>query len=115
MKGKSLTLRTDGASRGNPGPAGIGAVIEVDGTGEQIEVCAYIGESTNNVAEYRGLLLALAEAGRPAARSRGGRKGRAPQGRVPGNPRWGRPRGQCHRKHTASRVPREVRGKRGGK
>ena len=62
MKGKSLTLRTDGASRGNPGPAGIGAVIEVDGTGERIELCAYIGEATNNVAEYRALLLALAEA-----------------------------------------------------
>jgi ribonuclease HI len=62
MKGKCLTLRTDGASRGNPGPAGIGAVIEIDGTGEQIELCAYIGEATNNVAEYRALLLALAEA-----------------------------------------------------
>ena len=62
MSGKSLTLRTDGASRGNPGPAGIGAVIEVDGTGEQVELCAYIGEATNNVAEYRALLLALAEA-----------------------------------------------------
>jgi ribonuclease HI len=62
MKGKPLTLRTDGASRGNPGPAGIGAVIEADGTGEQIELCAYIGETTNNVAEYRALLLALAEA-----------------------------------------------------
>jgi ribonuclease HI len=62
MKGKNLTLRTDGASRGNPGPAGIGAVIEADGTGEQIELCAYIGETTNNVAEYRALLLALTEA-----------------------------------------------------
>jgi ribonuclease HI len=62
MKGKKLTLRTDGASRGNPGPAGIGAVIEADGTGEQIELCAYIGETTNNVAEYRALLLALTEA-----------------------------------------------------
>ena len=62
MRGKRLTLRTDGASRGNPGPAGIGAVIEADGTEECIELCAYIGETTNNVAEYRALLLALAEA-----------------------------------------------------
>ncbi|HZW35985.1 MAG: ribonuclease HI family protein [Deltaproteobacteria bacterium] len=62
MRGKALTLRTDGASRGNPGPAGIGAVIEVDGTGERIELCEYIGETTNNVAEYRALLLALTEA-----------------------------------------------------
>lgn len=64
MKGKPLTLRTDGASRGNPGPAGIGAVIEVDGTGERIERYGYIGETTNNVAEYRALLLALEEAER---------------------------------------------------
>lgn len=62
MKGKALTLRTDGASRGNPGPAGIGVVIEVDGTGQRLERFAYIGETTNNVAEYRALLLALAEA-----------------------------------------------------
>ena len=62
MKGHSLTLRTDGASRGNPGPAGIGAVIESDGTGLKVELCAYIGETTNNVAEYRALLLALDEA-----------------------------------------------------
>jgi ribonuclease HI len=62
MRARSLTLRTDGACRGNPGPAGIGAVIEVDGTGEEIELSAYIGEATNNIAEYRALLLALAEA-----------------------------------------------------
>jgi len=62
MNGKPLTLWTDGACRGNPGPAGVGAVIEADGTGEQIELCAYIGETTNNVAEYRALLLALEEA-----------------------------------------------------
>lgn len=62
MKGRALTLRTDGASRGNPGPAGIGAVIEADGTPDRLEFCAYIGETTNNVAEYRALLLALSEA-----------------------------------------------------
>lgn len=62
MKGHSLTLRTDGASRGNPGPAGIGAVVESEVTGLKVELCAYIGETTNNVAEYRALLLALDEA-----------------------------------------------------
>lgn len=62
MKGRALTLRTDGASRGNPGPAGIGVVIETDGVADRLEFCEYIGETTNNVAEYRALLLALDEA-----------------------------------------------------
>lgn len=58
----NLILNTDGGARGNPGPAGIGAVIsEVDGkivaTHKQ-----YIGEATNNVAEYKALILALTEA-----------------------------------------------------
>ncbi len=62
MKGRAVTVRTDGASRGNPGPAGIGVVVEVEGEFPPVEHCAYIGEATNNVAEYRALLLALAEA-----------------------------------------------------
>lgn len=54
-------IHTDGGSRGNPGPAGIGFTIEVDGT----VVCrggAYIGETTNNVAEYSALVWALENA-----------------------------------------------------
>lgn len=62
MRGKALTLRTDGASRGNPGPAGVGAVIEEEVSGETLDFRAYIGETTNNVAEYRALLLGLEEA-----------------------------------------------------
>ncbi len=62
MKGKAVTARFDGASRGNPGPAGIGVVLEVAGEDRPIERFEYIGEATNNVAEYRALLLALAEA-----------------------------------------------------
>lgn len=62
MRGRPLLLRTDGASRGNPGPAGIGVVLEAEGTGERRELRAYIGETTNNVAEYRALILALEEA-----------------------------------------------------
>jgi len=57
-------VRVDGASRGNPGPAGIGAVVEFSDGRAPVERNAYIGETTNNVAEYRALLLALEEAGR---------------------------------------------------
>lgn len=57
-----LILNTDGGARGNPGPAGIGAVIS-DETGKIISRHKkYIGEATNNVAEYKALILALQEA-----------------------------------------------------
>ncbi len=69
MTPAELTVRVDGASRGNPGPAGIGAVVEFGGAAADRELCAYIGETTNNVAEYRALLMALEEAGRHAASS----------------------------------------------
>ncbi len=50
---------TDGAARGNPGPSGIGVLI-FDGKGEKImQDYSYLGECTNNEAEYRALLLAL--------------------------------------------------------
>lgn len=62
----AVTVRVDGASRGNPGPAGIGAVLEFGDGRDPVEMNAYIGETTNNVAEYRALLLALEEAGRHA-------------------------------------------------
>ena len=52
-------VRTDGASRGNPGPAAIGVVIEdMDGR----EIAAHseaIGRATNNVAEYRAVIQGL--------------------------------------------------------
>jgi ribonuclease HI len=52
-------IYSDGASRGNPGPAGIGAVI-LNEKGEIIhEIAQFIGEATNNVAEYKALLAAL--------------------------------------------------------
>jgi len=52
----------DGASRGNPGPAGVGAVF-MDGQGTVLaEVSRYLGETTNNVAEYLALVYALQEA-----------------------------------------------------
>ncbi|MFA5124286.1 MAG: ribonuclease HI family protein [Patescibacteria group bacterium] len=53
-------IYSDGGARGNPGPAGIGAVIKI---GEkQLELKRYIGEATNNQAEYRALILALEHA-----------------------------------------------------
>lgn len=56
-----LLLHTDGASRGNPGHAGIGVVIE-DGTGNTIaEIAEYAGEVTNNIAEYTALIRGLEE------------------------------------------------------
>lgn len=52
-------LQVDGGSRGNPGPAGAGAVL-FDPAGEKKgEVSQYLGETTNNVAEYQALLLGL--------------------------------------------------------
>jgi ribonuclease HI len=54
-----LIINTDGGARGNPGPAGIGAVI-ADESGKVIaSYNNYIGEATNNVAEYKALILAL--------------------------------------------------------
>jgi ribonuclease HI len=55
-------LMVDGASRGNPGEAGSGAVI-FDPEGETVrELSRYLGKATNNVAEYAGLLMGLEEA-----------------------------------------------------
>ena len=53
-----LTLFIDGASKGNPGHAGIGIRIEADGE-VLAEHCEYIGCTTNNVAEYRALIKGL--------------------------------------------------------
>ena len=56
-----ITAYVDGASRGNPGPAGFGVFMTRD-DGEIIEICGYLGTTTNNVAEYAGLLEALTTA-----------------------------------------------------
>ncbi len=54
-----FTLYADGGARGNPGPAGSGAVV-FDSAGKRVvEVADYIGETTNNVAEYEALLRGL--------------------------------------------------------
>lgn len=59
---EKLYIYTDGGARGNPGPAGIGVVIK-DKQGKIIaEHGRYIGETTNNQAEYRALILGLEKA-----------------------------------------------------
>ena len=56
-----VVMYSDGAARGNPGPAGAGVLI-LNGRGETlVERSEYLGECTNNVAEYRALLIGLAE------------------------------------------------------
>jgi probable phosphoglycerate mutase len=53
-------VEADGGSRGNPGPAGYGAVVRDGDTGEVLaEAAEYLGRATNNVAEYRGLIAGL--------------------------------------------------------
>ncbi len=58
--GRRLVVEADGGSRGNPGPAGYGAVVRDAVTGEVLaERAAGIGRATNNVAEYGGLIAGL--------------------------------------------------------
>lgn len=57
-----LTVHVDGGSRGNPGPAAAGAIV-TDAGGEVLDRSGeLIGETSNNVAEYRGLLLGISRA-----------------------------------------------------
>ena len=57
---KQVTCSVDGASRGNPGSAGCGIVIESEGT-RLVSRSISLGETTNNVAEYFGLVFGLVE------------------------------------------------------
>lgn len=61
-RSKRTRLYTDGAARGNPGPAGAGAVIISPDGHIVAKVGKFLGESTNNVAEYMGLILGLRRA-----------------------------------------------------
>lgn len=57
---RRVIIEADGGSRGNPGPAGYGAVVRDADTGELLaEVAAGLGTATNNVAEYSGLIAGL--------------------------------------------------------
>ena len=54
-----LILNIDGAARGNPGHAGIGAVVTDESGGVLLNISEYIGETTNNIAEYSALIFSL--------------------------------------------------------
>jgi ribonuclease H / adenosylcobalamin/alpha-ribazole phosphatase len=61
--GRRVVVQADGGSRGNPGPAGYGAVVSDPDTGATLaERKAAIGTDTNNVAEYQGLIAGLTAA-----------------------------------------------------
>ncbi len=60
MSDRSLIVYTDGSSRGNPGPAGIGIAVFIKGENQAlIEISKDIGITTNNVAEYEAVIQAL--------------------------------------------------------
>ena len=59
---KSINIFIDGASRGNPGPSGIGIVFCDDKNNVVKKLFKFIGNTTNNVAEYSALIYAMQEA-----------------------------------------------------
>jgi broad specificity phosphatase PhoE/ribonuclease HI len=60
---RTLVVEADGGSRGNPGPAGYGALVQDRVTGEVLaEMSESLGTATNNVAEYSGLVAGLRRA-----------------------------------------------------
>ena len=64
-----VVVHVDGGARGNPGPAGIAAVVSDEHGAVLLEEGRYIGAATNNVAEYRAVLLGLELAAALGARS----------------------------------------------
>jgi len=64
-----VVVEADGGSRGNPGPAGYGAVVlDAESGAVLVERGDYLGTTTNNVAEYNGLLAGLRAAAELGAR-----------------------------------------------
>lgn len=59
---KSINIFIDGASRGNPGPSGIGIVFCDDQNNVVKKLFKFIGDATNNAAEYSALIYAMQEA-----------------------------------------------------
>jgi ribonuclease HI len=62
MEYNKLIIYTDGGARNNPGPAGIGAVLLDEKGNEVASLSKYIGEATNNQAEYKAVIAALEKA-----------------------------------------------------
>jgi len=61
--GRRLLIYTDGAARGNPGPAGAGAILRDAASGETVaEIATFLGIRTNNYAEWTAVEAALSEA-----------------------------------------------------
>jgi ribonuclease HI len=65
---RKLVLHVDGGARGNPGPAAIGVVLSTPEGDEVASIGETIGETTNNVAEYRALLRGIQLAAEHGAR-----------------------------------------------
>ena len=61
MGQKAVSIYIDGAARGNPGPAGAGVVLK-EGSKTIKETYKYLGDTTNNIAEYSALIAGLQEA-----------------------------------------------------
>ena len=59
MTKEKLIIYCDGGARGNPGPAGIGIVVYDDKGEKLLSSGKYIGETTNNQAEYQAVIFAL--------------------------------------------------------
>jgi len=62
MDTKKIVIYSDGGARGNPGPAGIGAVLYDSEKNIIAEISEYLGEATNNQAEYQAIISALEKA-----------------------------------------------------
>ncbi len=57
-----IIIHSDGGARGNPGPAGIGAILNAEDGIVLAEISQYLGETTNNQAEYKALIAGLEKA-----------------------------------------------------
>ena len=66
MENKTIVIYTDGGARGNPGPAAYGIVIYDQGGKIIKRIGKFLGERTNNEAEYEGVIAALEEAAKLA-------------------------------------------------
>ncbi|MDD5505068.1 MAG: ribonuclease HI family protein [Candidatus Omnitrophica bacterium] len=64
-----LSLYVDGAARGNPGPAGVGIILEDEDRQVVGNIDKFIGNATNNVAEYTALITGMEEARRLGAKA----------------------------------------------
>ncbi len=62
MNYEKLIIYTDGGARGNPGPAGIGVILKNEKKRTIAQISEFIGETTNNQAEYKAVIAALKKA-----------------------------------------------------